>query len=136
MTKKIYLQILNDIHTNLYYYLNIVVFCFIVYFSERQTHMIRLRGLEEEIDAQVAKVEAQARDEAREKFEFEKKELMKKMEAETIELKTHLKLFQKVHIIIIFTVILTYLRVFLYFIFVSTKLQLYKGEHCVKSKES
>lgn len=64
--------------------------------SERQTHMIRLRGLEEEIDAQVAKVEAQARDEAREKFEFEKKELMKKMEAETIELKTHLKLFQKV----------------------------------------
>jgi hypothetical protein len=58
--------------------------------------MMRLRGLEEEIDAQVAKVEAQARDEAREKFESEKKELMKKMEAETIELKTHLKLFQKV----------------------------------------
>lgn len=52
--------------------------------------------MEEEIDAQVAKVEAQARDEAREKFESEKKELMKKMEAETIELKTHLKLFQKV----------------------------------------
>lgn len=66
-------------------------------FSERQSHLVRLRGLEEEIDAQVAKVEAQARDEAREKFEFEKKELMKKMEAETIELKTHLKLFQKVH---------------------------------------
>lgn len=68
----------------------------IFYFSERQTHLNRLRGLEEEIDAQVAKVEAQARDEAREKFEFEKKEIMKKMEAETIELKTHLKLFQKV----------------------------------------
>lgn len=67
------------------------------FFSERQTHLTRLRGLEEEIDAQVAKVEAQARDEAREQFEFEKKELMKKMEAETIELKTHLKLFQKVH---------------------------------------
>lgn len=65
--------------------------------SERQTHLVRLRGLEEEIDAQVAKVEAQARDEAREKFEFEKRELMKKMEAETIELKTHLKLFQKVY---------------------------------------
>lgn len=77
--------------------------------------MTRLRGLEEEIDAQVAKVEAQARDEAREKFEFEKKELMKKMEAETIELKTHLKLFQKVHRIIIFIVILTYLRDFLIF---------------------
>lgn len=75
-----------------------MVLCvFIFVFSERQTHLVRLRGLEEEIDAQVAKVEAQARDEAREKFEFEKKELMKKMEAETIELKTHLKLFQKVH---------------------------------------
>ncbi|XP_050426081.1 ras and EF-hand domain-containing protein homolog isoform X2 [Adelges cooleyi] len=67
---------------------------------ERQTHMLRLRGLEEEIDAQVAKVEAQARDEAREKFEFEKRELMKKMEAETIELKTHLKLFQKVNTVL------------------------------------
>lgn len=75
------------------------MFYFVIYvFSERQTHLIRLRGLEEEIDAQVAKVEAQARDEAREKFEFEKKELMKKMEAETIELKTHLKLFQKVFV--------------------------------------
>ncbi|XP_060856793.1 ras and EF-hand domain-containing protein homolog [Metopolophium dirhodum] len=67
---------------------------------ERQTHLTRLRGLEEEIDAQVAKVEAQARDEAREQFEFEKKELMKKMEAETIELKTHLKLFQKVNTVL------------------------------------
>ncbi|XP_050529016.1 ras and EF-hand domain-containing protein homolog isoform X2 [Daktulosphaira vitifoliae] len=68
--------------------------------KERQSHLLRLRGLEEEIDAQVAKVEAQARDEAREKFEFEKKELMKKMEAETIELKTHLKLFQKVNTVL------------------------------------
>ncbi|XP_025198054.1 ras and EF-hand domain-containing protein homolog [Melanaphis sacchari] len=67
---------------------------------ERQIHLTRLRGLEEEIDAQVAKVEAQARDEAREQFEFEKKELMKKMEAETIELKTHLKLFQKVNTVL------------------------------------
>jgi len=73
------------------------IYFVVFFFSERQTHLIRLRGLEEEIDAQVAKVEAQARDEAREQFEFEKKELMKKMEAETIELKTHLKLFQKVH---------------------------------------
>lgn len=73
--------------------------CTMFFFSERQTHLVRLRGLEEEIDAQVAKVEAQARDEAREKFECEKKELMKKMEAETIELKTHLKLFQKVRIV-------------------------------------
>jgi len=78
--------------------------------------MIRLRGLEEEIDAQVAKVEAQARDEAREKFEFEKKELMKKMEAETIELKTHLKLFQKVRGIII-RVTVKSIIIYFYFLF-------------------
>lgn len=81
--------------------------------------MLRLRGLEEEIDAQVAKVEAQARDEAREKFEFEKRELMKKMEAETIELKTHLKLFQKVYTEYCFVVIIARIIFCFFFYFIS-----------------
>lgn len=59
------------------------------------------------MDAQVAKVEAEAREEARlrfeqekkdliEKMEAEKKDLIEKMEAEMVEMQTHLKLFQKV----------------------------------------
>lgn len=58
--------------------------------------MERLRGLEEELDAQVAKVEAEAREQAHLKFEQEKKELMEKMETEMAEMQTRLKLFEKV----------------------------------------
>lgn len=58
--------------------------------------MERLRGLEEELDAQVAKVEAEAREQAYLKFEQEKKELMEKMETEMAEMQTRLKLFEKV----------------------------------------
>ncbi|XP_075218964.1 ras and EF-hand domain-containing protein-like isoform X3 [Lycorma delicatula] len=64
---------------------------------ERENHLHRLRGLEEELDAQVAKVEAQAQEEAKHKFDQEKRVLVKKMETEMLELKTHLKLFQKVN---------------------------------------
>lgn len=60
--------------------------------------MDRLRGLEEELDAQVAKIEAEAREQARIKFEQEKKEMMQKMEAEMAEMQAHLKMFQKVRI--------------------------------------
>lgn len=48
------------------------------------------------MDVQVAKVEAEAREQARMKFEQEKKEIMEKMEAEMAEMQTHLKMFQKV----------------------------------------
>lgn len=58
--------------------------------------MNQLRGLEEELDAQVARVEAQARDDARNKFEQEKRNLVEKMESESMELQTRLRLFQKV----------------------------------------
>ncbi|XP_022190679.2 ras and EF-hand domain-containing protein homolog [Nilaparvata lugens] len=64
---------------------------------ERENHISRLRGLEEELEAQVARVEAQAHEEARNKFDQEKRLLVKKMEAETLELQTHLNLFQKVN---------------------------------------
>jgi lipid II:glycine glycyltransferase (peptidoglycan interpeptide bridge formation enzyme) len=65
-------------------------------FREKETHLTHLRNLEEELDAQVARVEAQAREEARVKFELEKRNIEKKMQAETEELQAHLKLFQKV----------------------------------------
>ena len=65
-------------------------------FREKEAHVAHLRNLEEELDAQVARVEAQAREEARVKFELEKRNIEKKMQAETEELQAHLKLFQKV----------------------------------------
>ena len=63
---------------------------------EKETHLTHLRNLEEELDAQMARVEAQAREEARVKFELEKRNIEKKMQAETAELQAHLRLFQKV----------------------------------------
>lgn len=65
-------------------------------FREKETHLTNLRNLEEELDAQVAHIETQAREEARAKFELEKRNIQVKMEAETAELQAHLKLFQKV----------------------------------------
>jgi hypothetical protein len=65
-------------------------------FREKETHLRHLQNLEEELDAQVARVEAQAREEARIKFESEKRNIEKKMQAETAELQAHLRLFQKV----------------------------------------
>ena len=65
-------------------------------FREKESHLTHLRNLEEELDAQVARVETQAREEARVKFELEKRNIEKKMQAETEELQAHLKLFQKV----------------------------------------
>lgn len=64
--------------------------------SEKENHLTHLRNLEEELDAQVAHIEAQAREEARAKFELEKRNIEEKMEAETTELQAHLRLFQKV----------------------------------------
>jgi septal ring factor EnvC (AmiA/AmiB activator) len=66
-------------------------------FREKETHLTHLRNLEEELDAQVAHIEAQAREEARAKFELEKRNIEEKMEAETAELQAHLRLFQKVN---------------------------------------
>jgi hypothetical protein len=59
---------------------------------------MHLQNLEEELDAQVARVEAQAREEAQIKFELEKRNIEKKMQAETAELQAHLRLFQKVNL--------------------------------------
>jgi hypothetical protein len=47
----------------------------------------------------VAHIEAQAREEARAKFELEKRNIEEKMEAETAELQAHLRLFQKVNLL-------------------------------------
>ena len=55
-----------------------------------------MQGLEEELDSYVAKVEEQVREQARKKFELEKREMMEKMTSEMGELETRLKLFQKV----------------------------------------
>ena len=70
---------------------------FISLFREKESHLNHLRNLEEELDAQVARVEAQAREEARAKFENEKRNIEERMETETAELQAHLKLFQKVN---------------------------------------
>jgi septal ring factor EnvC (AmiA/AmiB activator) len=64
---------------------------------EKETHLKHLRNLEEELDAQVAHIETKAREEARAKFELEKRNIQEKMEAETAELQAHLRLFQKVN---------------------------------------
>nr|XP_018903401.1 PREDICTED: ras and EF-hand domain-containing protein homolog isoform X1 [Bemisia tabaci] len=65
--------------------------------KEKENHLQRLRGLEEELDAQVAKIEENAREEARIQFENEKRVLMDKMESESSELQAHLKLLQKMN---------------------------------------
>lgn len=67
-----------------------------MFFREKETHLTHLQNLEEELDAQVARVEAQAREEAQMKFELEKRSIEEKMKAETAELQAHLRLFQKV----------------------------------------
>ncbi|XP_066995628.2 ras and EF-hand domain-containing protein homolog [Anabrus simplex] len=64
---------------------------------EKEAHLAHLRSLEDELDAQVARVEQQARDEARMKYENDKKALTDRMEAEMAELQTQLHLFQKVN---------------------------------------
>ncbi|XP_021930330.1 ras and EF-hand domain-containing protein-like isoform X2 [Zootermopsis nevadensis] len=67
---------------------------------EKETHLTHLQNLEEELDAQVARVEAQAREEAQMKFELEKRSIEEKMKAETAELQAHLRLFQKLNSIL------------------------------------
>ena len=57
-----------------------------------------MQGLEEELEAHVAKVEEQAREQARKKFEMEKREMMERMTSEMTEMETRLKLFQKVRV--------------------------------------
>ena len=52
--------------------------------------------MEAELDAQVARIEKQAREKAKLENECEKRELQDKMEIELQELKAQLKLFQKV----------------------------------------
>ncbi|GLH08294.1 Uncharacterized protein GBIM_13555, partial [Gryllus bimaculatus] len=66
-------------------------------FREKEVHLIHLRSLEEELDMQVARVEQQVREEARTKYEAEKRALQERMETEIAELQTHLRLFQKVN---------------------------------------
>ncbi|XP_046682637.1 ras and EF-hand domain-containing protein homolog [Homalodisca vitripennis] len=65
--------------------------------KEHERHIGQLRTLEEEMDSQVARVEAKAREDARQKFEGEKRTIVKKMESEIMELQTHLRLFKKVN---------------------------------------
>ncbi|KAJ9586007.1 hypothetical protein L9F63_020345, partial [Diploptera punctata] len=67
---------------------------------EKESHLAHLRNLEEELDAHVARVEAQAQEEARAKFETEKRNIEDRMQAETAELQAHLKLFQKLNSIL------------------------------------
>lgn len=55
-----------------------------------------MRDLEEELDAQVAKIEAEIKEQARLENEQVKKEMQLKLEAEKAELLDHLRFVQKV----------------------------------------
>ncbi|CAG2062547.1 unnamed protein product [Timema podura] len=67
---------------------------------EKEGHLAHLQRLEEELDVQVAQVEEQAREEARSRFEAEKRNLEDRLETETAELQAHLRLFQKMNLIL------------------------------------
>ena len=64
--------------------------------SERERHTAHLKNMEAELDAQVARIEKQAREKAKLEHDYEKKELQSKLETEKEELKCQLKMFQKV----------------------------------------
>jgi len=64
--------------------------------KERENHTSHLASIEAEMDHQVARVEAAAREQAKVDFEAERRQMQTRMEAEVQELQTHLKLFQKV----------------------------------------
>ncbi|XP_040579463.1 ras and EF-hand domain-containing protein homolog isoform X2 [Lepeophtheirus salmonis] len=66
------------------------------YFKERETHTQHLKNIEAEMDAQVARVERIAAENAKNQYEMEKREIQSKMETEMSELKVHLNLFKKV----------------------------------------
>lgn len=63
---------------------------------ERESHNAYLKSIEAELDAQMARVEQQAKEKAKQEHDHEKRELQQKMDAELAELQTQLKLFQKV----------------------------------------
>nr|CAD7261727.1 unnamed protein product [Timema shepardi] len=67
---------------------------------EKEGHLAHLQRLEEELDVHVAQVEEQAREEARSRFEAEKRNLEDRLETETAELQAHLRLFQKMNLIL------------------------------------
>ena len=66
------------------------------FFRERETHSAHLKSIEAELDVQMAKVEQQALQKAKQEHENEKRGLQQKMNAELAELQTQLRLFQKV----------------------------------------
>jgi hypothetical protein len=68
-------------------------------FRERENHTTHLRSIEAELDAQVARVESQAREKARRDHEDEKRQLQEKMELEMAQLQSQLKIFQKVKVL-------------------------------------
>ena len=63
---------------------------------EKEAHETRLRSMEDELEAQVARVDLQARREAEQQKEQQIKEVERKMKEEIAELQTHLRMFQKV----------------------------------------
>ena len=65
-------------------------------FRERESHSAHLKSIEAELDAQMAKVEQQAKAKAKQEYDTEKRSLQAKMDAELTELQTQLRLFQKV----------------------------------------
>ena len=73
---------------------------------ERESHTAHLKNMEAELDAQVARIEKQEREKARLETEFEKRELQDKLETELNELKAQVKLFQKVHALLLLMVAL------------------------------
>ncbi|XP_037078268.1 ras and EF-hand domain-containing protein homolog, partial [Pollicipes pollicipes] len=67
-----------------------------LYIREKEVHEARLRTMEDELEAQVARVDSQARREAEQRKEQEIKQVEMKLKEEITELQMHLRMFQKV----------------------------------------
>ena len=63
---------------------------------ERERHTEHLRTIEADLDAQVAKVQSEAREQAKRDHDEEKRQLEIKMEQEMMQMQSQLKIFQKV----------------------------------------
>ncbi len=63
---------------------------------EKESHSRHLRGLEEEMEVQVARVEQRVRVEERERGDAERDELRRQLETEVAELRANLSRLQKV----------------------------------------
>ncbi|XP_065219535.1 ras and EF-hand domain-containing protein homolog [Planococcus citri] len=69
-----------------------------MFIKEKEFRAKTMKGLEEEFDSQIAKVEANAREQAYLRYEQEKKEIQERLESEKAELEMKLKVIEKTNL--------------------------------------